>query len=151
MERAMPLNYSSAGTNPQPMSATTRMRAAIHAAIDSQFSSSADLRRICADVSACLQLVRGVAITMMKSLKQTIACGLVVILVTPALAQDSTPSKLAKREARLIYSRAYEATLWASPALAIMAQVEAGSRRWQYRHHLHQQVDGLSVGRDHLQ
>ena len=45
-----------------------------------------------------------------------------------AFAQDSNPSKLSEREARLIYSRAYEATLWASPAVAIMAQVEAGRR-----------------------
>ena len=35
---------------------------------------------------------------------------------------------LSEREAQLVYSRAYEAILWASPAIAILAQVEAGRR-----------------------
>jgi hypothetical protein len=40
-------------------------------------------------------------------------------------AQGSTLPQL---EDRLIYSRAFEAILWGSPALAVMAQVEAGQR-----------------------
>ena len=35
---------------------------------------------------------------------------------------------LSEREAQLIYSRAHEAILWASPALAILAQIDAGRR-----------------------
>jgi hypothetical protein len=37
-------------------------------------------------------------------------------------------SGLSGREAQLIYSRAFEAILWASPALGVMAQVDAGRR-----------------------
>ena len=45
-----------------------------------------------------------------------------------APAQSNAPWSLSEREAQLIYSRAFEAILWASPALAVMAQVEAGQR-----------------------
>jgi hypothetical protein len=38
------------------------------------------------------------------------------------------PSSLSEREARLIYSRAYEAILWGSPALAIIAMDESAKR-----------------------
>ncbi len=37
-------------------------------------------------------------------------------------------ASLSGREAQLTYLRAFEAKLWASPALAVMAQVEAGQR-----------------------
>ena len=46
-------------------------------------------------------------------------------LATSAFAQDS---KLSEIEERLIYSRAFEATLWASPILATYSQAEAGTR-----------------------
>ena len=36
--------------------------------------------------------------------------------------------KLSEREARLIYSRAFEAILWASPVLGVYCQAEAGTR-----------------------
>ena len=42
---------------------------------------------------------------------------LIVLLNTTAFAQES---KLTEQDKRLIYSRAYEAILWASPALAII-------------------------------
>ncbi len=45
-----------------------------------------------------------------------------------ARAQSNALSSLSEREAQLIYSRAFEAILWASPALAVMAQAEAGRR-----------------------
>ena len=48
---------------------------------------------------------------------------LALILAAPASAQS-----LAEHEARLIYSRAYEAILWASPALAIIAMDESAER-----------------------
>ena len=35
---------------------------------------------------------------------------------------------VSEREAQLIYSRAFEAILWGSPALAVMCQSEAGRR-----------------------
>ncbi len=41
---------------------------------------------------------------------------------------SDTPSSLSEREAQLIYSRAYEAILWASPALAIIAMDESAER-----------------------
>ena len=41
-----------------------------------------------------------------------------MLLNTTAFAQES---KLTEQDKRLIYSRAYEAILWASPALAIIA------------------------------
>ncbi len=50
------------------------------------------------------------------------------LLAVEALAQSNAPSSLSEREAQLIYSRAFEAILCASPALAVMAQVEAGRR-----------------------
>lgn len=50
---------------------------------------------------------------------------LALTLVTMAFAQESS---LSEREKQLIHSRAFEAILWASPALAVMAQVEAGQR-----------------------
>jgi hypothetical protein len=50
------------------------------------------------------------------------------LLTVEALAQSNAPSSLSEREARLIYSRAFEVILWASPAVAVMAQVEAGQR-----------------------
>ncbi len=50
---------------------------------------------------------------------------LTLTLVTNVFAQDSS---LSEREAQLIYSRGFEAILWASPALAILAQQEAGHR-----------------------
>ncbi len=43
-------------------------------------------------------------------------------------SQPGASTSLSEREAQLIYSRAFEAILWASPALAVMAQVEAGQR-----------------------
>ena len=46
---------------------------------------------------------------------------LIVLLNTTAFAQES---KLTEQDKRLIYSRAYEAILWASPALAIIAMDE---------------------------
>jgi hypothetical protein len=48
-----------------------------------------------------------------------------LLFITTAFAQDSS---LSEHEARLTYSRAFEAILWASPALAILGQVEAGRR-----------------------
>jgi hypothetical protein len=52
---------------------------------------------------------------------------IVTVLAVPcvSLAQNS---KLSELETRLIYSRAFEAILWASPALATMSQAEAGRR-----------------------
>jgi hypothetical protein len=61
----------------------------------------------------------------MKSIKYIVACFATLIFTTTAFAQASS---LSEREARLIYSRAFEAILWDSPALAILAQVEAGQR-----------------------
>ncbi len=62
----------------------------------------------------------------MKSIGYIICCFAVLsLLATAAFAQESS---LSEREAQLIYSRAFEAILWASPALAVMAQVEAGQR-----------------------
>ena len=46
-------------------------------------------------------------------------------VATSAFAQGS---KLSEIEERLIYSRAFEAILWASPALAVYAQAEGGRR-----------------------
>jgi hypothetical protein len=46
----------------------------------------------------------------------------------PATPESSAVSTVAEHEARLIYSRAYEAILWASPALAVECQAEAGRR-----------------------
>ena len=40
----------------------------------------------------------------------------------------SQTSTLSEREQQLIYSRAFEATLWASPALALYAQHVANQR-----------------------
>ncbi len=47
---------------------------------------------------------------------------------TAEVADTTIRSSLSEREAQLIYSRAFEAILWASPALAVMGQVEAGQR-----------------------
>ena len=47
---------------------------------------------------------------------------------TSTTPQRNAPSDLSEREAQLIYSRAYEAILWASPALAIIAMDEAAER-----------------------
>ncbi len=60
-------------------------------------------------------------------MKSIIALVAIVALAVPsvALAQQS---KLSETEARLIYSRAFEATLWASPLLAVYCQAEAGTR-----------------------
>ena len=65
----------------------------------------------------------------MKLFKQTTLI-LMAFIVTAnfALAQSNAASSLSEREAQLIYSRAFEAILWASPALAVIAQVEAGRR-----------------------
>ncbi len=43
-------------------------------------------------------------------------------------SQPRASTRLSEREAQLIYSRAFEAILWASPPLAIIAMVEAGQR-----------------------
>ncbi len=55
-----------------------------------------------------------------------------LLFITTAFAQDSS---LSEREAQLIYSRAFEAILWGSPALAVMGQVEAGRRDLGARNH----------------
>ena len=75
----------------------------------------------------------------MKSIKYIITCCAVLSFLmvgcsnpesdSTTKSQDSTEaSSLSEREAQLIYSRAYEAILWASPALATLAQKEAGHR-----------------------
>ena len=51
----------------------------------------------------------------------------IAALTVPGVSQAQKP-KLSEREARLIYSRAFEAILWASPLLAVYAQAEAGTR-----------------------
>jgi len=51
-----------------------------------------------------------------------------VICVGIFLAPANAASGLSEREAQLIYSRAFEAILWASPALAIIAMDEAAER-----------------------
>ena len=51
-----------------------------------------------------------------------------VICVGIFLAPATAASGLSEREAQLIYSRAFEAILWASPALAIIAMDEAAER-----------------------
>jgi hypothetical protein len=53
------------------------------------------------------------------------AIALALTFVTTSFAKDT---KLSECEARLIYSRAYEAILWASPALAIIAMDESAKR-----------------------
>ena len=57
---------------------------------------------------------------------------LMAIVAIAALALPSgshaQESKLSERETQLIYSRAFEAIVWGSPALAVMAQVEAAKR-----------------------
>ena len=59
--------------------------------------------------------------------KSIVAVVAIAVLAVPCLshAQDS---ELSEREARLIYSRAFEAILWASPTLAVYCQAEAGTR-----------------------
>jgi hypothetical protein len=62
----------------------------------------------------------------MKSIEYIICCFAVLfLLATAAFAQESS---LAEREAQLIYAGGFEAILWGSPALAILAQVEVGQR-----------------------
>ena len=48
-----------------------------------------------------------------------------LVFATTGFAQNTS---LSDREAKLVYSRAFEAILWASPAVAILAQKEAGRR-----------------------
>ena len=67
----------------------------------------------------------------MKAIEYFICCAAVSLLFTgcESTSQDSTQtSSLSEREAQLIYSRAYEAILWASPALAIIAMDESAER-----------------------
>ncbi len=61
----------------------------------------------------------------MKSIKHAVSSCAALVVITTAFAQESS---LSDREAQLIYSRGFEAILWGSPALAVMAQVEAGQR-----------------------
>jgi hypothetical protein len=62
-----------------------------------------------------------------KLTKSVVAMVAVLALAVPCVSneQDST---LSEREAQLIYSRAYEATIWGSPALAVYSQSEANRR-----------------------
>ena len=62
-----------------------------------------------------------------KLMKSIVALLAIAALAVPGVsyAQDS---KLFEREERLIYSRAFEAIMWGSPALAVYAQHEAGQR-----------------------
>ena len=59
--------------------------------------------------------------------RQTVSLvmALTLTLNATSFAQDS---KLSEREERLIYPRAFEAILWASPVLAVCCQAEAGTR-----------------------
>ncbi len=56
--------------------------------------------------------------------KLVMAVGTVAALAVPCVSHAQV-SKLSEREARLIYSRAFEAILWASPMLAVNRQAEA--------------------------
>jgi hypothetical protein len=53
--------------------------------------------------------------------------GAIVVLAVPCVSH-AQGSKLSEVEKRLIYSRAFEVTLWASPVLAVYCQAEAGTR-----------------------
>ncbi len=67
-----------------------------------------------------------------------VALSLLIVGCSPSERDSTTESQpgaskaagvaVSEREAQLTYSRAFEAILWASPALAVMAQVEAGQR-----------------------
>ena len=64
----------------------------------------------------------------MKAIKYAVCCcAALVLLVTGCATTQAAPS-LSDREAQLVYSRAYEAILWASPALAIIAMDESAER-----------------------
>jgi hypothetical protein len=65
---------------------------------------------------------------MKRAIKLIVFIALLPLLTVEAPAQSNASSILSEHEARLIYSRAFEAILWASPALAVMSQVEAGRR-----------------------
>ena len=67
-------------------------------------------------------------------MKKTIFIGLITALVIlssnqAALAQTELSRKtaLSETEKQLIYSRGFEAILWASPTLAVYCQAEAGT------------------------
>ena len=51
----------------------------------------------------------------------------IAALVLP-IVSHAKESKLSEVKERLIYSRAFEITLWASPVLAVYCQAEAGTR-----------------------
>ena len=51
----------------------------------------------------------------------------IAALAVPCVS-NAQVSKLSERDKGLIYSRAFEAILWASPLLAVYAQAEAGTR-----------------------
>ena len=62
-----------------------------------------------------------------KLTKLIVAVVAMAALTVPGVSQ-AQDSKLSETEARLIYSRAFEAILWASPTLAVYCQAEAGTR-----------------------
>ena len=62
-----------------------------------------------------------------KLTKSILAVVAIAVLAVPGVSQAQKP-KLSELEARLIYSRAFEAILWASPVLAVYCQAEAGTR-----------------------
>jgi len=65
----------------------------------------------------------------MKFLKQTVlSLATFVLCAGIFLTPANSASGLSEREAQRIYSRAFEAILWASPALAIIAMDEAAER-----------------------
>lgn len=64
----------------------------------------------------------------MKSVGSAMCCFAALSLLVAGCATTGRASGRSDREDQLIYSRAFEAILWASPVLAIMGQVEAGQR-----------------------
>ena len=74
----------------------------------------------------------------LTALVTLVALSLLIVGCSPSERDSTTESQpgasktagvaVSEREAQLTYSRAFEAILWASPALAVMAQVEAGQR-----------------------
>lgn len=65
-----------------------------------------------------------------QSMLTTLAVFVLLAANQMVFAQSDLSGKadLAETEKRLIYSRAFEAILWAGPAVAVLAQIEAGHR-----------------------